>query len=53
MNIQITGKNIELTDAIRSYVEKKVSKFKKYFDQVLDVQVILEVQKMCILQRFL
>lgn len=45
MNIQITGKNIELTDAIRSYVEKKISKFKKYFDQVLDVQVILEVQK--------
>ncbi|MCX8084950.1 MAG: ribosome-associated translation inhibitor RaiA [Calditerrivibrio sp.] len=45
MNIQITGKNIELTDAIRNYVEKKVSKVKKYFDQVLDVQVILDVQK--------
>lgn len=45
MNIQITGKNIELTDAIRSYVEKKVTKVKKYFDQVIDVQVILDVQK--------
>lgn len=45
MNIQITGKNIELTNAIRSYVEKKVSKVKKYFDQVIDVQVILDVQK--------
>ncbi|MGC8769372.1 ribosome hibernation-promoting factor, HPF/YfiA family [Calditerrivibrio sp.] len=45
MNIQITGKNIELTDAIRSYVEKKVSRLKKYFEQVLDVQVILDVQK--------
>ncbi|MBZ4644384.1 MAG: putative sigma-54 modulation protein [Deferribacteres bacterium] len=45
MNIQITVKNIELTDAIRSYVEKKVSKVKRYFDQVVDVHVVLDVQK--------
>ncbi len=45
MHIQITAKNIELTDAIRSYVEKKVKKVKKYFDQVIDVHVVLEVQK--------
>jgi putative sigma-54 modulation protein len=45
MNIQITVKNIELTDAIRSYVEKKVSKVKKYLDQVIDVHVVLEVNK--------
>ncbi|MBZ4671806.1 MAG: sigma 54 modulation protein/ribosomal protein [Deferribacteraceae bacterium] len=45
MNIQITVKNVELTDAIRSYVEKKVSKVKKYFDQVVDVHVVLDVQK--------
>jgi len=45
MHIQITAKSIELTDAIRSYVEKKVGKVKKYFDQVIDVHVVLEVQK--------
>lgn len=45
MHIQITAKNIELTDAIRSYVEKKVKRVKKYFDQVIDVHVVLEVQK--------
>lgn len=45
MNIQITVKNIELTDAIRSYVEKKVSKLKRYLDQIMDVHVVLEVNK--------
>ncbi|KAA0258196.1 ribosome-associated translation inhibitor RaiA [Deferribacter autotrophicus] len=45
MNIQITARNIDLTDPIRSYVEKKVSKIKKYFDQIIDVHVLLEVQK--------
>lgn len=45
MHIQITAKNIELTDAIRSYAEKKVEKLKKYLDQKLEVSVLLEVQK--------
>lgn len=45
MNIQITVKNVELTEAIRSYVEKKVSKVKKYFEQVIDIHVVLDVQK--------
>ncbi|MGA1861582.1 ribosome-associated translation inhibitor RaiA [Deferribacter thermophilus] len=45
MNIQITARNLELTDAIRSYVEKKVSKIKRYFDQIIDVHVLLEIQK--------
>lgn len=45
MHIQITAKSIDLTDAIRAYVEKKVGKVKRYFDQVIDVHVVLEVQK--------
>ncbi|TYB33319.1 MAG: ribosome-associated translation inhibitor RaiA [Flexistipes sinusarabici] len=45
MHIQITAKNIDLTDAIRSYVNKKIGKVKKYFDQVIEVHVVLEVQK--------
>ena len=32
MNIKVTGKNIEITDAIREYTEKKLSKLNKYFD---------------------
>ncbi|ADD68082.1 sigma 54 modulation protein/ribosomal protein S30EA [Denitrovibrio acetiphilus DSM 12809] len=45
MNIQITARNIELTDAIRDYAEKKVSKLEKYFDYITDANVLLEVQK--------
>jgi putative sigma-54 modulation protein len=45
MNIQITARNIDLTDAIRSYAEKKVSKLEKYFDHITEASVTLEVQK--------
>ncbi|PLX69677.1 MAG: ribosomal subunit interface protein [Denitrovibrio sp.] len=45
MNIQITARNIDLTDAIRSYAEKKVSKLEKYSDHITEASVLLEVQK--------
>lgn len=45
MNIQITARNIDLTDAIRQYAEKKVSKLEKYFDHITEANVLLEVQK--------
>jgi len=45
MNIQITARNIDLTDAIRSYAEKKVSKLAKYSDHITEASVTLEVQK--------
>ncbi len=32
----IRGENIEVTDAIRDYVEKKVGKVERYFDRELD-----------------
>jgi len=45
MQIQITAKNINITEAIRSYVNKKLSKLDKYLDKPLDINVLLEVQK--------
>jgi putative sigma-54 modulation protein len=45
MNVQITARNIEITDAIRSYAEKKVAKLEKYFDHITEANVLLEVQK--------
>jgi putative sigma-54 modulation protein len=45
MNVQITAKNLELTNALKDYVEKKLAKIEKYFDYVLDISVVLEVQK--------
>lgn len=34
LHYTIRGENIEVTDAIRDYVEKKVSKIEKYFEDV-------------------
>ncbi len=45
MQIVTNGRNIELTDAIKSYVQQKVSRLEKHFDFILEVHVILEVEK--------
>ena len=41
----IRGKNIEVTPALRDYVEKKVGKVTKYFDNVGEITVLLTVSK--------
>ncbi len=45
MNFNIRGENLEVTPALREYVEKKVSKLEKYFDTIpsSDVHVKLSV----------
>ncbi|QOY36988.1 ribosome hibernation-promoting factor, HPF/YfiA family [Anaerobacillus isosaccharinicus] len=54
MNFNIRGENIEVTPAIRNYVEKKVGKLERYFDetptspvhvnlQVINNQQIIEI----------
>ncbi|WP_230398365.1 ribosome hibernation-promoting factor, HPF/YfiA family [Novisyntrophococcus fermenticellae] len=45
MNIIISGKNIEVTEAIRSAVIEKLGKLEKYFTPDTDVQVTLSVEK--------
>lgn len=46
MNLNITGHHIEVTPAIREYVTEKISKVTRHFDQVIDVNVILSVEKL-------
>lgn len=41
----VRGKNIEITSALREYVEKRVGKVTKYFDKVGDISVLLTVVK--------
>lgn len=45
MNLIISGHHLELTPAIRSYVEEKLERIKRHFDHVIDVAVILGVEK--------
>lgn len=41
----VRGKNVEVTEALREYVEKRVGKVTKYFENVGDITVILSVVK--------
>ncbi len=45
MRITITGRNIELTDGLKTAVEDKLSKLEKYFTPDTDVFVTLSVEK--------
>ena len=46
MNIQLTGRHLEITPPIREYVTGKFGKIKRHFDNVIDVNVILSVEKL-------
>lgn len=45
MNIKITGKDVKATEAIKDYVEKKMERVEKYFDEAFDVLVTIKTQK--------
>ena len=46
MNLQITGHHLEVTPALREYVTTKLDKVTRHFDHVIDVNVILAVEKL-------
>lgn len=45
MLFTITGKHIEITEAIRKHAEEKTSKFPKYYNSINQVEVIIEANK--------
>ncbi len=46
MNLQISGHHLEVTPAIRDYVTGKLERVTRHFDNVIDVNVILSVDKL-------
>lgn len=46
MNLTISGHHLELTPAIREYVQAKLERVKRHFDHVIDIAVILTVDKL-------
>lgn len=46
MQINLTGHHIEITESLRGYVQEKFTKLERHFDQINNVHVILNVQKM-------
>lgn len=45
MNIIVTGRHLEITDALKAYVEKKVKRFERYITNISEANVTLTVEK--------
>ncbi len=45
MNLTISGHHLELTPSLRSYVTAKMDRITRHFDQVVDMRVLLSVEK--------
>jgi ribosome hibernation promoting factor len=46
MNLNLSGLHLDITPAIRSYVISKLSRVTRHFDHVIDVTVVLSVDKL-------
>lgn len=44
MRIIISGRHLDITPAIREYAEKKIGKIKKYFDQIMEIDITLSAE---------
>jgi putative sigma-54 modulation protein len=45
MNLTISGHHLEVTQALRNYVTTKLDRITRHFDQVVDIKVLLTVEK--------
>ena len=46
MNLYLSGRHLDVTPAIRSYVVEMLGRVTRHFDQVIDLNVILSVDKL-------
>lgn len=46
MNLNVSGHHLEITPAIRGYVSGKLGRITRHFDHVIDMHVILSVDKL-------
>lgn len=46
MNLHLSGHHLEITPAMRGYITAKLGRITRHFDHVIDVNVILSVEKL-------
>ena len=46
MNLNLSGHHVDVTPAMRDYVTNKLARITRHFEQVIDVNVILSVDKL-------
>ena len=46
MQVNISGPQLDVTDAMRDYVGEKLGRLERHFDKITNVQVIMQVEKL-------
>jgi len=46
MHIEITGQNVEVTQALRAYVTEKLDRLNRFFDNLIGAHVVLRLEKL-------
>ncbi len=46
MNLHLTGHHVEITPSIREYVTHKLERINRHFDHVIEVNVVMTVEKL-------
>jgi putative sigma-54 modulation protein len=46
MQVNISGHQLDVTDAMRDYVGEKLGRLERHFDKITNVQVIMQVEKL-------
>lgn len=45
MQITVSGRQVEITEPLRSYATDKVSRIERHFDHVINTNIVLQVEK--------
>ena len=46
MQISVTGRHVDVTEPLKNYVDNKFERLERHFDHVINVHVILTVEKL-------
>ena len=46
MQVNLSGHHVDITDSLRNYVNEKIARLDRHFDQALDIHVVLTVEKL-------
>ncbi len=45
MQLEITGQNVEITQALRAYISEKTERLERHFDNLISAHVVLRLEK--------
>lgn len=46
MQVSLSGRHVEVTPALRTYVEEKLQRLERHYDNLIDIHVVVSVEKL-------